>query len=414
MKYPLSKVARYALDNPSSIREIMSVVTDYRLHPEKYPRKLVYLGGGWPQDPPPPTIIEAATEVVEDESAFNVACRYGTTRGQPPLIRGLVEYEKQIFGRKVSPDEILVGSGSTDLIGATVIASLDPGSEVIVTKPAYLNYIRQLQVEMKLDVKIKCWPIIRDGEFNPSLEDLKEVVSSNTRMIILTSPGNPDSRVIRDEILEGVVDIAEEKNCWVIIDVAYRAFFYKEVPKYMSRERRENEIWMCTLSKEFRIPGWRLAYIISDPDFLRAVEVVEQARVLCPNRFVQEIMTRVLLDEDRLKRTKEYFEKQNKIYAKVAMKTAKMLREEIPLLKVLEPEAGFYVFFNHEAYEPSSRKVCNDLLRDWQVALAPGVDFLMDGWTRLSFAPCVLNPEALEEGVQRMKMYFESLAGKAK
>jgi len=411
LKYPVSEVAKYALDNPSSIREIMSVVTDYKLHPEKYPRKLIYLGGGWPQDPPPPTLIEATKEVIEDKSLFNEACRYGTTRGQPSFIRGLVEYEKYVFGRSVAPEEILVGSGSTDLIGAIIIASLDPGSEVILTKPAYLNYIRQLQVEMKLDVKMKCWPTIKNGEFNPSLEDFKELITDDTRLIVLTSPGNPDSKIISDEVLNGVVDIAEEKNCWVMIDVAYRAFFFNGIPRYMSRERRDNEIWVCTLSKELRIPGWRLAYMISDPDFLRAVEVVEQARVLCPNRLVQEVLTRVMLDEDRLRRTKEYFDEQRRIYAEVAASTAKMLREEIPLLKVLDPEAGFYVFFNHEAYEPSSRKVCNELLKKWQVALAPGVDFLMDGWTRLSFAPCVLNPEVLVEGVQRMKMYFEGLIG---
>ncbi|MCS7365691.1 MAG: hypothetical protein NDF54_09665, partial [archaeon GB-1867-035] len=70
MKYPVSDIAKYALDNPSSIREIMSVVTDYREHPEKYPRKLIYLGGGWPQDPPPKALIEAAREIVEDELLF--------------------------------------------------------------------------------------------------------------------------------------------------------------------------------------------------------------------------------------------------------------------------------------------------------------------------------------------------------
>ena len=409
MKYPVSDIAKYALDNPSSIREIMSVVTDYREHPEKYPRKLIYLGGGWPQDPPPKALIEAAREIVEDELLFNESARYGTTRGQPPFIRGLIKYEREVFNRKVFPNEILIGSGSTDLIGATIIACINSGDEVIVTRPAYLNYIRQLQVEMKLNVGIKAWNLIKNYEFNPSLDELQNLVSSKTKLMILTSPGNPDSQVISDEILSGIVDIAEDKGFWVMIDVAYRAFFYNSPPRYISRDRRENEVWMCTLSKEMRIPGWRLAYLIGDPSLIRAIEVIEQARVLCPNRFVQEVMTRVFLDEDRLKEVKEYYEIQRKLYSKIALYTYEKLKSNIDGLKVLKPEAGFYVFFNHEEYEYSSKKVCNDLLRKWQVALAPGVDFLMDGWTRLSFAPCVLNPEVIDEGVDRMKNYFQGL-----
>ncbi len=407
--YPISGVAKYAIENPSSIREIMTVVTDYRLHPEKYPRKLIYLGGGWPQDPPPPAVIEAAREVIGDEKLFNESCRYGTTRGQPALIDGLVEYERYVFGRSTSSDEIILGLGSTDLIGAVFIATLDPGSEVIVTKPAYLNYIRQLQVEMKLNVKIKAWPTIRDHSFSPSLDELQNLITNDTKLIILTTPGNPDSKVLRDEILNGVIDIAEDRKIWVMIDVAYRAFFFKDVPKYISRQRREPEIWVCTLSKEFRVPGWRLAYLICCPELVRAVEVVEQARTLCPNRLVQEIIAKVLLDKEKLRSVKEYFDVQRRLYAKIGFEAASMLREQIPELVVLEPEAGFYVFFNHEAYERSSKKVCNELLSKWQVALAPGVDFLMDGWTRLSFAPCVLNPEVLREGIERMKSYFESL-----
>ena len=409
MEYPVSRVAKYAIENPSSIREIMTVVTDYRLHPEKYPRKLVYLGGGWPQDSPPPVLIEMVQELIKNKDFLVETCRYGTTRGQPYFIDGLVNYENYVFNREISNDELIVGSGSTDLIGAVFIATLDPESEVILTKPAYLNYIRQLQVEMKLNVKIKTWPVIKNYEFSPSLDKLQELITDKTKLIILTVPGNPDSRVFSDDILNGVIDIAEDKKIWVMIDVAYRAFFFNEPPKYMFRERREPEIWVCTLSKEFRVPGWRLAYLICSPELVRAVEVVEQARTLCPNRLVQEVLAKLLNDEEKLKQVKEYYESQRKLYAKVGLSTAKMLREEIPKLRILEPEAGFYVFFNHEAYERNSKKVCNELLRKWQVALAPGVDFLMEGWTRLSFAPCVLNPEVLEEGIKRMKAYFEEL-----
>ncbi|MHA1583211.1 MAG: aminotransferase class I/II-fold pyridoxal phosphate-dependent enzyme, partial [Candidatus Baldrarchaeia archaeon] len=75
-------------------------------------------------------------------------------------------------------------------------------------------------------------------------------------------------------------------------------------------------------------------------------------------------------------------------------------------LGILEPRGGFYVFFDASSYEKSSKKLCNDLLKECQVALAPGIDFGMEGWLRLSFAPIVEEPETLKEGLNRMKEYF--------
>ncbi len=402
----ISETARYALENPSSIREIMSVVTDFKKHPEKYPRPLIYLGGGWPQDPPPPILRTAAKEIIEDDHTWIESSRYGTTRGQPDFIAGIINYENFIFGRKIYEEEVIVGSGSTELTAAFMLTILDPGSEVILTCPGYLNYPRQIQTETLLRCKIKRWTVLKNHTFNPDFDELQDLISDKTRMLILCTPGNPDGQVYTDDMLNAINDIAEEKNIWVMIDVAYRAFIYEDYPKYFSRERRENEIWMCTLSKEFRVPGWRMAYALANEELIKAVETVEQARILCPNRMAQEILTRVLQDNTRLKTVKEYYETGKEKYKKVAQYTAEELRNNIPDLGILEPKGGFYVFFDASKYEKDSKRLCSDLLGEYQVALAPGVDFGMEGWIRLSFAPIVEEPETLKEGLNRMKEYF--------
>jgi len=411
LKGKISKVSEYTIKNPSAIREIMTIVTDYKLHPEKYPRELIYLAGGWPQDAPPSTLREALSEVIEDDNVWVEASRYGATRGQPEFIEGLAEYEKVIFGRRIYPEEVFVGGGSTELTATIMTSILDPGDEVILTRPSYLNYERQLQIETRLDIKIKRWDIIRNYEFNPSVDNLQNIISNDTKLIFITTPGNPDSQVFDDETIEAVVDIAEDKGIWVVIDVAYRAFIFGNYPRYMSRSRRENEIWIATLSKEFRIPGWRISYLLLDQELLKAVETIEQARLLCPSRLVQETLTKLFYDRDKLERTKLDYEETRKKYANIANYTYEYLVNNIEGLRPIKPTGGFYVFFDASRYFPSSKELCSSLMNEYQVALVPGFDFGMEGWIRLSFAPLVNDKEKLEEGLGRIKEFFDSRKG---
>jgi len=406
----ISKIGKYAVKNPSAIREILSVVADFEKHPEKYPRKLIYLAGGWPQDPPPPVLREAARELAEDEGAFNLSARYCPTKGDPDFIEALVRYEEAVWGRRVreGEDAIIVGSGSTDLTAAAMMACLDPGDELIITCPGYLNYKRQVEIESLLGVQVKWWPIVKDQEYAPDPGELADIITDRTRLVIITTPGNPDSKVMPEDVLEGVMDVAEEKDIWVMLDLAYRAYFFDEEPKYLSRPRRPNEILMCTLSKEFRVPGWRLAYAIADPGLVEAMNAIEQARVLCPSTLAQKILVRALSTDERLKAIRAYYDAGRQKYARVAKLAYEAVQDAMPKAVPLEPQGGFYVFFDASAYDPQSRRLCRRLLEEVQVALAPGKDFGMEGWLRLAYAPTVEKPELISEAMERIKSVLGS------
>ena len=398
------------MENPSAIREIMNIVADFEKHPEKYPRKLIYLAGGWPQDPPPPVLREAASELVGDEAAFNSSARYGPTRGEPDFIERICAYERGVWGRHVSLDEdgVIVGSGSTELTAAFMLACLDPGDELVLPAPGYLNYKRQAEIEELLSVKIKRWPIVKAHEYEPDPAELADVMTERTRLVIVCSPGNPDSRVMSDEALNGVLDVAEEKGAWVMLDLAYRAFCFGDEPGYLSRRRRENEIIMCTFSKELRTPGWRLAYAIADPELVEAVNALEQARTLCPSTLAQRIIGRVIGDEGRLKALRAFYDEGRRKYARTAKMALDALTDAMPKAVPLEPEGGFYIFFDASDYDKSSRRFCKRLLDEVQVALTPGLDFGMEGWIRLSYAPTVEEPELITEAMERIRALLKS------
>ncbi len=403
----LSSVAKFALENPSSIREIMTVVTDYRLHPEKYPRELIYLGGGWPQDNPPAVLKEAMMKVLSDEEKFTVSVRYGATRGIPEFIDAILNYEEKIMGRKISKDQIIVGLGSTDLTSALFKVLLDEGDEIIITSPGYLNYKRQVEIETNMKVKVKYWNIIKGEEFKPKIGELYDLIGNKTRVLLLTSPGNPDGQIFDQQTYKSIVDIASEKSITVILDQAYRMFTYELDPKYLHLPPSENEVHICTFSKELRIPGWRVGYLIADEELVRAVETVEQARNLTPASLQQKILATLLLDDAHLAKIRSFYKKGRKLYKDVADETYNLLRREIPIFTPIKPMGGFYIFFNHQRFMQSSKVFCEKLLKEMQIALAPGLDFGLEGWTRLSFAPLVLETSKIREGIERIKKFVE-------
>lgn len=409
MKVPISNVAKYALDNPSSIREIMNIVADFRKHPEKYPRRLIYFGGGWPQDLPPESLRRAFIEVIKSDESFLHAVRYPPTRGDPDFLEALITYEKEIFGRDVEEPELLSGLGSTDLAAALFFSILDPGDEVILTNPCYLNYTRQIEIVGRLGVRIKRWRTVWDGEFRPSLNELQGLITEKTKLILLVTPGNPDGQVFDEKVFEGIVDIASEKGVLVGIDVAYRAFHYDTgIPSYLSRPRRENEIWIATLSKELRVPGWRMGYIIADPTLVRAIETIQQATTLCPASPQQLAFVKMLSQNGIIEELRRFMlEETPKKYGKVVSEVCNEL-SRTPQIQYLRPAGGFYVFFDIRKVMDSSKKFVSELLEEWQVALAPGIDFGMEGWVRLSFAPVVEDLDLLKEGMRRIRDFIRS------
>jgi len=166
---------------------------------------------------------------------------------------------------------------------------------------------------------------------------------------------------------------------------------------------------MCSLSKEFRIPGWRIAYIVANENLIEGLVALEQARILCPSRLVQAILAKLLEKKENLRIMKDFHKQSRLKYGRIASKTIDILKEKLPKIDIIRPMGGFYVFFNIEKYMDDSRKACNDLLNKWQVALAPGTDFGMKSYIRLSFAPVIETPEVIFEAIDRMEKYFNEM-----
>src|SRR5712664_1671402 len=91
VKPEFSELADYMATRPSTMRQMLEIFNDFRLHPDKYKRDLIYFAGGPPGDAPPPALRDAALEVLNDSKLFNTGAKYGVTGGEPELITDLTE-----------------------------------------------------------------------------------------------------------------------------------------------------------------------------------------------------------------------------------------------------------------------------------------------------------------------------------
>lgn len=409
----ISEIAEFMVKHPSSIREIMELVAEYERHPEKFPRPLIYLAGGWPQDSPPDVIKEAFFEALQDENLWKRGARYSPTIGYPDFIEAITNYERNIFGRKIDPSNIIVGLGSTEQTAAIFKLLLNPNDSIILTQPGYLNYTRQIELELQRQAKIRYWRTINsEGKFDPSLDELNNLIDKNTKILLISSPGNPDGQVWSDTLLRAIHDLAEDHDFYIVIDAAYRAFIFSGDKNPYSRSPLPREIWICSFSKELRAPGWRISYVVLPEELKQPFNTIEQAKVLAPVSIIQVVLTRLFTNNNMLRKLYDFYDKGAKKYAEVANYTVALLNE-IDDLITLHPNGGFYVFFNITRYADDDKKVWRELIDQKQVALAPGSDFNeAKGWLRLSFAPIIETPEVLTEGIKRLKEYFEELRGK--
>ncbi|RLE82807.1 MAG: hypothetical protein DRJ51_00620 [Thermoprotei archaeon] len=182
--------------------------------------------------------------------------------------------------------------------------------------------------------------------------------------------------------------------------------------KHLTRSRRENEIIIVLRSKELRIPGWRVSYAIAEKGLIRAIETIEQARTLCPNRFVQEVLTELFSKKENLEMLRNFNERSRLKYSNIASQTYDKLVAQLERVNALKPSGGLYIFFEVSRYMHGSKKFCDNLLEKDQVALAPGKDFGAEGWVSPSFAPVVEQPYLLDEAIERMGSFLRELSSK--
>ena len=233
-----------------AIRDIISHARQY----EKSGKSIIYLNIGDPVKydfPTPPHIKQALVDSVMKDQNY-----YAESEGIPELREAIAKKESE-KGLSVNPDDVLVTNGVSEGLDMVMASVVDPNSEVLMPGPYYPPYSSYVKFYGGKPIEFK---LTDDGK--PDLDDLLSKITSRSRAICLINPNNPTGEVFDERSLKQLVDLATERDLYLICDEIYdRIFFDEEFTSIGKIARDAPVILLNGFSKVYLMSGWRCGYI---------------------------------------------------------------------------------------------------------------------------------------------------------
>ena len=231
----------------------------------------VNLGQGFPDTDGPAEIARAAADAVLSGRGN----QYPPGAGIPELRTAIAAHQKRFYGIDVDPDtEVLVTAGATEAIAASMLALLEPGDEVIALEPYYDSYAACIAMAGAVRVPVT----LRPPGFRPDLDQLRDAITSRTRLILLNSPHNPTGMVATRQELAAIAALAVEHDLLVVTDEVYEHLVYEgeHIPIATFPGMRERTVSISSGGKTFSFTGWKIGWITGTPALVAAVRTAKQ------------------------------------------------------------------------------------------------------------------------------------------
>lgn len=356
---------------------------------EEQGRSIIHLEIGEPDFPTAAHICDAAREAM---CAGNT--RYTHSQGLIELRQAISRNYKEKFDVNVSPDQIIVSSGTSPAMLLLFLALINPEDEIIMSNPHYACYPNFVITAGGVP------DFIYTNENNGFMLQPQEVaahINPKTKAILINSPSNPTGQVLPGENLRGIAEIAGDIP--IISDEIYQGLVY-EGEDHTILEYTENAFVLNGFSKLYAMTGWRLGYLIAPKQYVRTLQKIQQNLFISTNAFVQHAGIAAL--EGPQDQTCEMVATYNKrrLYLIGRLK-------EIGFEIRTKPKGAYYVLADARKFGYDSLKMSRQLLEDTGVAITPGIDFGQgaEGHLRFSYANSLEN---IREGMDRLETYFKN------
>jgi len=239
-------------------------------------------------------ILQAATTAI-----LQGHNQYTSSRGHPDLRRAIAHHVEDFQGLHYDPtEEIVVTTGASEGLYATLLAILEPGQEVVYFTPCYEAYPALISA-----AGVRGRPVaLKPPNWRLSLEELKKVCSPRTRALLLNDPHNPTGRVLSREELTPLAELCCQEDLIAITDQVYEHFVYDGtfLPLATLEGMRERTISVSSTGKTFGLTGWKIGYVCSSKTLAQAVRTVHKYIVLSSGTPLQLAMARGLERGKRL------------------------------------------------------------------------------------------------------------------
>jgi len=381
----ISQLARSIAESPTlKLNEIAALLRDKG-------EPVIHLGGGEPKSKTPIDAVVSCSALLRTGDV-----KYTPADGIPALKKAIIRYTEEHYDRVVSPENVIASSGAKQSIMVLLHALLDPKDEVIFPVPYWVSYPEMVKLAGGVPVPVTA----RSGGFEPTVEEIAEVVGNYTKAILLNSPNNPSGAVYSDEFIAGVVELCEKRSLYLVMDDTYnRLIFDGRAPtncydftKVHDLDRSRLIVINC-VSKMYAMTGFRIGWAVGNKELIRVMTNIQSQETSGPATPSQWAAVGALNGVQSCVESLRLTLENNR---NVMMKRLGAFSG----VKVVKPGGTFYCFPDFSAYEKDSQKLSRLLLDKVRVVTVPGREFGMDGHLRLSFCGTVKD---VTEGIERIK-----------
>ncbi|KFI57596.1 pyridoxal phosphate-dependent aminotransferase [Bifidobacterium choerinum] len=356
---------------------------------------VISLGVGEPDFDTPWHISAKAVESLEEGRTH-----YTANRGLLALRRQIANYYRNRYGIGYDPEsQILVTVGGSEAVDLCCRTLINPGDEVIVLDPNYVAYEPAIEMAGGVPVRIE---LTQEHDFKLLPEDLETAISERTKAIIVNFPSNPTGGVMSREDYARIVPIIQRSGIYVISDEIYSELLFDG--EFCSpanfEDIRDQVLVINGFSKAFAMTGWRLGYLLSNPELSAQLTKVHQFVIMSAPTAAQyaaiEALEHGMPDIEAMRR--EYEARRNLLCTRLNRMG----------LTTNVPKGTFYVFANITSSGLSSDEFCVRLLEEQKVAIVPGTAFgeSGEGFVRISYATSM---EHIKEACARIEAFLAPL-----
>ena len=349
---------------------------------------VIHLEVGEPDFDTPQCVKEAACKALNEGHTH-----YTHSLGLLELREAICKHYLATYNVTVSPDQVVVTSGTSPAMLLIFSALVEKGDEVIFSDPHYACYPSFVKFVQGVPVMV---PVHEKDGFQYRPESIKRKITKKTKAIVINSPSNPTGNLLSEDRMRAIAKFSP----YVISDEIYHGLVY-EGKEHSILEFADHAFVLNGFSKLYAMTGLRLGYLIAPQLFIRPIQKIQQNFFISANSMVQ------MAGIAALEQTTADVARMKCLYNERRQYMVKRLKE-LGLGITVEPTGAFYVFANVKHISKNSYKLAFDILEKAHVGVTPGIDFGKhgEGYLRFSYANSMEN---IVEGLNRLEHYLDNL-----
>jgi aspartate aminotransferase len=352
-------------------------------------------GAGEPDFDTPEFIKAAAISALQ--SGFT---KYTPSSGLPELREAIAHKFKADNGLSYKASQIIVSNGAKHSCFNAILATCQPGDEVLIPSPYWLSYPEMVRIAGAEPVFVQT---TEQNNWKMTAADFEGAMTPRTKMVIINTPGNPTGSVYTREELAAIADVAAEEEILILSDEIYEKLVYDDAEHVsiasISPEANDLTITVNGFSKAYAMTGWRLGYLGASEQIARAIDSIQSHSTSNPCSFAQKGGVAALLgDQQTVSDMRDEFSvRRDYMYDRLS---------KIANISAVKPMGAFYMLVNIGRLGLSSTNFTDRLLSKASVAVVPGVAFGDDRTIRLSYATSL---DVIKRGLDRFEDFCRSV-----